>query len=99
MKARRPCLGERIAAVERIRAGTAGIEETALQFGLPEADVRTWLAVHANDRTVIVADLRSELAGEAGRLLRQAQVLRQLIAHTDRTLNLLHARLLSRKLA
>lgn len=99
MKARRPCLGERIEAVERIRAGAASIEDTARRFGLPEDDVRSWLTVHANDRTVIVAHLRSELAGEAGRLLRQAQVLRQLIAHTDRTLNLLHARLLSRKLA
>ena len=99
MKARRPCLGERIEAVERIRAGAAGVEDTARRFGLPEDDVRSWLQVHANDRTVIVAHLRSELAGEAGRLLRQAQVLRQLIAHTDRTLNLLHARLLSRKLA
>jgi transposase-like protein len=99
MKARRPCLGERIAAVERIRAGAASIEETAGQFGLPEDDVRTWLKVHANDHTVIVAHLRRELAGEAGQLLRHAQVLRQLIAHTDRTLNLLHAQLLSRKLA
>jgi transposase-like protein len=99
MKARRPCLGERIEAVERIRAGAASIEDIARQFGLPEDDVRSWLAAHANDRTVSLAQLRGELAGEAGRLLRHAQVLRQLIAHTDRTFNLLHARLLSRKLA
>ena len=99
MKVRRPCLGERIAAVERIRAGRASVEETARHFGLPEADVLAWLTTHANDRTVSLAHLRSELAGESGRLLRQAQSLRQLIAHTDRTLNLLHARLLSRKLA
>ena len=99
MKARRPCLGERIAAVERIRAGEASVAEISRQFGLPEADVHSWLTVHANDRTVILSHLRSELAGEAGKLLRQAQVLRQLIATTDRTLNLLHAQLLSRKLA
>ncbi len=99
MRVRRPCLGERIAAVERIRAGLASVEDTARHFDLPEDAVRNWLKVHANDRTVSLAHLRSELAGEAGRLLRQAQSLRQLIAHTDRTLNLLHAQLLSRKLA
>jgi len=99
MKARRPHLGERIEAVERIRAGGTSVEETARHFGLPEDEVRAWLTIHANDRTVILAHLRSELAGEAGRLLREAQALRQLIANTDRTLNLLHAQLLSRKLA
>jgi transposase-like protein len=99
VKVRRPRLGERIEAVERIRAGRASVEEMARHFGLPEADVRAWLTVHANDRTVSLAHLRREIAGEAGLLLRQAQVLRQLIANTDRTLNLLHAQLLSRKLA
>jgi hypothetical protein len=43
---------------------------------LAEANVSAW-PVHANDRTVSLAHLRSELVGEVGRLLRQAQVLRR----------------------
>jgi hypothetical protein len=95
----RPNLGERIAAVESIRSGHATPEEVALQFDLPPAEVRSWLALHANDQTVDLAQLRGELRGETGRLSRQAQRLRHLIARAERTLHVLHAQLLSRKLA
>jgi hypothetical protein len=43
---------------------------------------------------VSLEELRGEVGGEPGRLLRHAQRLRQLIALTDRTLHILHARLI-----
>jgi transposase-like protein len=95
----RPNLGERIAAVESIRSGRMTPEEVALHFDLPPAQVRSWLTLHANDQTVDLGQLRGELRGESGRLSTQAQRLRHLIAHAERTLHDLHAQLLSRKLA
>jgi len=94
MTARRATLGERIAAVEAIRAGRATVPETAARFGVGEADVRLWLDRHATDRTVHLSEFRRP-ALNATTLARQARDLRQLIARTERTLNLLHARLLA----
>jgi hypothetical protein len=96
---RRPNLGERIAAVEHIRAGRTTPEDVALHFDLPPAEIRSWLALHANDQTVDLAQLRGELRGETGRLSQPALRLRHLIARAERTLHVLHAQLLSRKLA
>jgi hypothetical protein len=98
VKPRRANLGERIAAVELIRAGRATLDETAAFYQVEEVEVRDWLRVHANDRTVLLGEFRGE-PGESGRLARQAHALRRLIARADRTLRLLHARLLSQKLA
>jgi hypothetical protein len=95
----RPNLGERISAVEHMRSGRTTPEEVARHFDLPPAEIRSWLALHANDQTVDLALLRGELRGESGRLSRQAQRLRHLIARAERTLHVLHAQLLSRKLA
>ena len=99
MKLRRPNLGERIGAVEHIRAGRTTPEEVAAHFGVPLAEVRGWIAQHANDHTMTLGQLRGEISGESGQLARQTRRLRQLIARAERTLNVLHAQLLSQKLA
>ena len=99
MRGRRPHLGERIAAVEHIRAGRATVIDTAAHFGVDPREVRRWMRDHADERTLSLGEIRDEIAGEPGRLLAQAQRLRRLIARAERTLRFLHAELLSRKLA
>lgn len=94
MSARRATLGERIAAVEAIRAARATVPETAARFAVSEDEVRLWLARHATDRTVHLSEFRRP-GLDATRLARQARALQQLIARTERTLNLLHAQLLA----
>ncbi|HUP98318.1 MAG TPA: hypothetical protein VM073_10260, partial [Usitatibacter sp.] len=98
MSPRRPNLGERIAAVEHVRAGRATVEETAAHFGIEVREVERWVVAHADERTLLLGEIRGEIAGEPGRLAQQAQRLRRLIARADRTLRFLHAELLSRKL-
>ena len=97
MRPRRPYLGERIAAVEHIRAGRASVAETAAHFGLRAAEVEAWLRHHADDRTFLLDEFRDG-EGETGRLARQAQRLRHLIARAERTLHVLHAQLLASRI-
>jgi transposase-like protein len=99
VKARRPTLGERIAAVEHLRSGRACVAETAAHFQVEAAEVERWVREHAEERTLLLGQIRDEIAGEPGRLLAQAQLLRRLIARADRTLRFLHAELVYRKLA
>ena len=99
MRPRRPTLGERIAAVEHLRAGRATVAETAAHFQVEAREVERWVVSHAEERTLLLGEIRREIAGEPGRLLAQAQLLRRLIARADRTLRFLHAELLYRKLA
>jgi len=94
VRPRRPSLGERIAAVEQIRAGRATVDEVADFYAVTALEVEAWRLAHAEERTVSLEELRDEIGGEPGRLLRQAQRLRHLIALTDRTLHILHARLI-----
>jgi hypothetical protein len=94
MSARRPHLGERIAAVEHIRAGRATVEETATHFGMRVAEIEAWVRDHADERTFCLDEFRDG-EGELGRLARQAQRLRQLIARAERTHHELHAQLLA----
>lgn len=97
MSARRPNLGERIAAVEHLRAGRATVEETAAHFGVRVSEVEGWVRDHADDRTVSLDEFRGG-EGELGRLSRQALRLRQLIARAERTLHVLHAQLLATRI-
>ena len=99
MKPRRANLGERLAAVIQIRDGRASVVEVAAHYHVTWREVERWLEVHAEERPLLLDEIRGEIAGEPGRLARQAQRLRRLIARADRTLRLLHAELLSRKLA
>lgn len=94
MRARRPNLGERLEALESIRAGRATVADVADIYRVPVAAVEAWRSVHANERTESLEEIRDELGGEPGRLMRQAQRLRHLIALTDRTFHVLHARLI-----
>lgn len=97
MSSRRAHLGERIAAVEHIRAGRATVAETAAHFGVRVAEVEAWVRAHADERIVSLAEFRGG-EGELGRLSRQAQRLRQLIARAERTLHVLHAQLLATRI-
>jgi hypothetical protein len=94
MRPRRPNLGERLAAVERIRSGRATVAEVAAFYAVTPADVESWQRAHADDRTVSLEEIRNEIGGEPVRLMRKAQRLRDLISLTDRTLHILHARLI-----
>jgi hypothetical protein len=97
MSARRPTLGERIAAVEHIRAGRASVAQTAAHLGLRAAEVEAWVRNPADERTWFIDEFRGG-GGELGRLARQAQRLRHLIARAERTLHVLHAQLLASRI-
>ena len=97
MSVRRPTLGERVAAVEHIREGRATVAEVAAHYGLRTAEIEAWVRNHAEDRTWFIDEFRGG-EGEVGRLARQAQRLRHLIARADRTLHVLHAQLLASRI-
>ena len=93
----RASLGERIAAVEHIRAGRTTVVEVAAHYGMRAAEIDAWVRNHAQDRTWFIDEFRGA-DPECSRLARQARRLRHLIARADRTLHVLHAQLLASRI-
>jgi hypothetical protein len=50
-------LGERLAAIERIRRGRHTPEEAAAEAGVPVEEVMRWLEVHGEDRIMRVDEV------------------------------------------
>jgi hypothetical protein len=84
-------LGERLEAIERIRAGELSLGQAACGLGVTPADVLHWMNIHADERTVRVAEVL--VPAHVLRLTRRAQRLADLIAEAD-----LMIRVLSRQL-
>ena len=90
-KTRHVHLGERLNAIERIRAGEITPEEAANELDVPPAAVHEWMAVHANDRIFSLEEAR--VAPEVQKLSRRAQRLVELIETADDTIRALSRRL------
>lgn len=91
-KPRHVHLGDRLDAIERIRAGQSTPETAAEELGVSAEQVHTWMQVHADDRIVALDDTR--ISPEVRRLSRRAERLVALIANAELTI-----RILSRMLA
>jgi DNA-directed RNA polymerase specialized sigma subunit len=81
-------LGERLDAIERIRAGEATPEEVAAEFEVPAEEVHQWMQVHREDRIVSLDETRVQ--PEVRRLSRRAERLVALIATADTTIRVLN---------
>ena len=83
-------LGDRLLAIERIRAGGLTIAHAASELGVTNEEVLRWLQMHANERTVTFDELRAGDDSPAARLAHRAQQLASLVAESERTLRHLH---------
>jgi hypothetical protein len=84
-------LGERLEAIERIRAGELSLGGAASELGVTPAEVLRWMNVHADDRTVRVEEVL--VAPQVQQLTRRAQRLVALIGEMDSTLRVLNREL------
>jgi len=81
-------LGERLDAIQRIRAKDATPEQLAAEFGVPAEEVHQWMQVHGDDRIVSLDETRVQ--PEVRRLSRRAERLVALIANADVTIRVLN---------
>lgn len=90
-------LGDRLQAIARIRAGVVSIAQVASELGVPAADVRHWIDVHGDERTVTFEELRENASPEMARLARRVQRLAHLVAQAERMLRDLHQEFTSKQ--
>ena len=90
-RARHVHLGERLDAIERIRAGHLTPEQAADELDVPPAAIHEWMALHANDRIYSIEEAR--VSPEVMRLSKRAQRLVELIETADDTIRALSHRL------
>ena len=83
-------LGDRLLAIERIRAGGLTLAQAAVELGVEPGEVLRWLEAHADERTVTFEELRSTSSSRATRLARRAQTLAVLVAKAEVILRHLH---------
>jgi hypothetical protein len=83
-------LGDRLLAIARIRSGAASIELIAEEFDIDAADVTQWLQVHADDRVMLLGELRDGDSPQMRDLMRRARLLAELVADADRSIRELH---------
>jgi|SRR5881394_3740275 len=83
-------LGDRLLAIARIRSGAASIELIAEEFDVDPAEVTSWLQVHADDRVMLLSELREGDSPQMRELMRRARLLAQLVADADRSIRELH---------
>jgi DNA-directed RNA polymerase specialized sigma subunit len=81
-------LGERLDAIERIRAGDATPEQIAAEFEVLPEEVHQWIQVHGEDRIVSLDETR--VLPEVRRLSRRAERLVELISNADVTIRVLN---------
>lgn len=87
-------LGDRLAAIARVRAGECSEQDAARALGVDVDQLREWQLVHAKESIVRVADFRDGDDARLRRLRARAQRLADLVARAERELRLLHQRLL-----
>jgi len=84
-------LGERLAAIERIRRGEHSLGQAAAGLGVTPAQVLHWMNIHADDRAVRIEDV--VVPADVQRLTRRAQRLVALIAEADSIIRAMSRRL------
>jgi hypothetical protein len=89
-------LGDRLLAIARIRSGVQHAHEVAADLGVRTADVERWLAVHADERIVTLAELRGGREPACARLERRARQLARLVEEAEREVRQLERELLSK---
>ena len=90
-------LGERLACIERIRAGSITREEAAAELGVDEAQLLRWMEMHGNERLVTLEELRVPPDSPAARLAARARRLAALLAIAERRVRELHIELVSKE--
>jgi hypothetical protein len=82
-------LGDRLLALERLRAGLATMTQTAESLGVSVAELRKWQVELSRERSVNLADLRPGQGPLLQRLRARAKRLAGLIAASERELRVL----------
>jgi predicted RNase H-like nuclease (RuvC/YqgF family) len=86
-------LGERLAALARIRRGDWSIDDAVEQLGVTRVELAEWQERHRDDRVLSFEEARS-VSPEAHRLRRRAANLARLVEATEREIRELHQELL-----
>jgi len=81
-------LGERLQAIEAIRAGRLTAEEAAARLEVTAEEIHGWMQIHSGDRIVSLDEAR--VSPEARRLSKRAERLVELIAAADLTIRILN---------
>jgi len=89
-------LGERLAAMERIRSGEITCAQAAAELGVGETQVAGWFDLHGDDRVVTFAELRA-VDPRSVRLAERARRLAALLAIAERRVHELHLELVSKE--
>jgi transposase len=87
-------LGERLAAIEKIRRGTLTVDAAAESIGVTREEIARWQRQHAGERHLSFDELRSPGGRQALRLERRVRMLTRLVADSERQLRELHQELL-----
>jgi hypothetical protein len=87
-KRRHVHLGDRLDAIQRIRAGETTPEQVSVELDVTVEEVHTWMQVHADDRIVSLDETR--VSPEVRKLSRRAERLVALIAGADTTIRALN---------
>jgi DNA-directed RNA polymerase specialized sigma subunit len=90
-------LGERLASIERIRAGSITRAEAAAELGVDEAEVLRWIELHQGERVVTIDELRDSSESPGDRLAARARRLATLLAAAERRVRELHLELISKE--
>ena len=83
-------LGDRLLAIARVRSGAASIELIAEELDVDPSEVTQWLQVHADDRVMLLDELRDGDSPQVRALVRRARLLADLVAEADRSIRELH---------
>jgi transposase-like protein len=86
-------LGDRLRAVERIRAGETTVEACARELELQPGVIREWLARYGADRPTSIGEIVR--GSERSLLERRVARLRECLATTERELTRLHKQLVA----
>lgn len=86
-------LGDRLLALERVRAGLATLTQTAESLGVSLSEIRKWQAEHSRERVVRLAEMRPGQGPLPDRLRARARRLAGLIAAAERELKVLQREL------
>jgi hypothetical protein len=90
-------LGERLVAIERIRAGEITPAQAAAELGVDREEVLGWMEMHADDRLVTFDELREPGDPRTAKLASRARRLAELLAIAERRVHELHLELISKE--
>ena len=90
-------LGERLATIERIRAGSITCDEAAAELGVDEDQVLHWIEQHAHERLVTIDEMRVPADARSARLAARARRLAHLLLVAERRVRELHLELISKE--